>query len=96
MSDFAKRLKLDLSKRIGELSKGNRQKVAVIQAFMHEPKIILLDEPTSGLDPLVQLEFEKINLNNADEEDFQKLLFLNEFEIIVVSRFSLFLYDTWI
>lgn len=60
IEDFAKRLKLDLSKRIGELSKGNRQKVAVIQAFMHEPRIILLDEPTSGLDPLVQLEFEKI------------------------------------
>ena len=60
IADYARRLKLDLYKRIGELSKGNRQKVAVIQAFMHQPKIILLDEPTSGLDPLVQLEFEKI------------------------------------
>lgn len=60
IEDYAKRLKLDLSKRIGELSKGNRQKVAVIQAFMHQPKILFLDEPTSGLDPLVQIEFEKI------------------------------------
>lgn len=58
--DYASRLKLDLSKKIGELSKGNRQKVAVIQAFMHKPQILFLDEPTSGLDPLVQIEFEKI------------------------------------
>lgn len=58
--DYAKRLNLDLNKKIGELSKGNRQKVAVIQAFMHQPKILFLDEPTSGLDPLVQIEFEKI------------------------------------
>jgi ABC-2 type transport system ATP-binding protein len=58
--DYARRLKLDLTKKIGELSKGNRQKVAVIQAFMHQPKILFLDEPTSGLDPLVQIEFEKI------------------------------------
>lgn len=58
--DYSKRLNLDLTKKIGELSKGNRQKVAVIQAFMHQPKILFLDEPTSGLDPLVQIEFEKI------------------------------------
>ena len=60
IADYAKRLNLDLTKKIGELSKGNRQKVAVIQAFMHKPKILFLDEPTSGLDPLVQIEFEKI------------------------------------
>jgi ABC-2 type transport system ATP-binding protein len=60
ISDYAKRLNLDLSKKVGELSKGNRQKVAVIQAFMHLPQILFLDEPTSGLDPLVQIEFEKI------------------------------------
>ena len=60
IQDYAKRLNLDLSKKVGELSKGNRQKVAVIQAFMHLPQILFLDEPTSGLDPLVQIEFEKI------------------------------------
>jgi ABC-2 type transport system ATP-binding protein len=60
IQDYARRLKLDLNKKIGELSKGNRQKVAVIQAFMHKPKVLFLDEPTSGLDPLVQIEFEKI------------------------------------
>jgi len=60
INEYAAQLNLDLNKKIGELSKGNRQKVAVIQAFMHQPKILFLDEPTSGLDPLVQLEFEKI------------------------------------
>src|SRR5690606_19124731 len=39
------------------LSKGNKQKLGLVQAFMHEPKLLLLDEPTSGLDPLVQQEF---------------------------------------
>ncbi len=40
-----------------KLSKGNKQKVGLIQAFMHEPELLILDEPTSGLDPLVQQEF---------------------------------------
>ncbi len=51
---------LDLSRHIHELSKGNQQKVAVIQAFMHKPKVLILDEPTSGLDPIVQREFSAI------------------------------------
>ncbi|MFM6841287.1 MAG: ABC transporter ATP-binding protein [Candidatus Planktophila sp.] len=57
---LAERLKLDLDKHIHDLSKGNRQKVGVIQAFMHQPKVLILDEPTSGLDPLIQREFETI------------------------------------
>lgn len=52
------RLKLDTSRRIGDLSRGTKQKVAVVQAFMHSPDLLLLDEPTSGLDPIVQREFE--------------------------------------
>jgi ABC-2 type transport system ATP-binding protein len=54
---LAGRLELDLSKRIGKLSKGNRQKVGVVQAFMHEPELLLLDEPTSGLDPIMAQRF---------------------------------------
>ena len=54
---LAKRLGLDLDRRIGELSHGNRQKVGLVQAFMHHPPVLVLDEPTSGLDPLVQREF---------------------------------------
>ena len=58
IDQLARRLKVDLDRRIQDLSKGNRQKIGVIQAFMHQPQILLLDEPTSGLDPLVQHEFE--------------------------------------
>jgi ABC-2 type transport system ATP-binding protein len=54
---LSKRFDLDLTRHIHDLSKGNRQKLGVVQAFMHEPDLLLLDEPTSGLDPLVQREF---------------------------------------
>ncbi len=53
---LAKRLDLDLKMQIKNLSKGNKQKVGVIQALMHRPELLLLDEPTSGLDPLMQQE----------------------------------------
>ncbi len=53
---LAERIDLDLSRRIGDLSKGNRQKLALVQALMHRPELVILDEPTSGLDPLVQQE----------------------------------------
>jgi len=56
-SDLIKRLELDLSKKIRNYSKGNKQKLAILLAFMHKPKLLLLDEPTSGLDPLNQQEF---------------------------------------
>lgn len=54
---LAERLELNLDNRIGNLSKGNRQKVGLVQAFMHEPELLILDEPTSGLDPIVAREF---------------------------------------
>jgi beta-exotoxin I transport system ATP-binding protein len=55
--ELADRLDLDLGRGIKELSRGNRQKVGIVQAFMHEPDLLVLDEPTSGLDPLVQETF---------------------------------------
>ncbi len=54
---LAERFDADLGRRIGELSTGNRQKLGLIQAFMHEPELLILDEPIAGLDPLVQQSF---------------------------------------
>ncbi|MDH6119952.1 ABC-2 type transport system ATP-binding protein [Kitasatospora sp. GAS204A] len=56
-AELAERLDLDLTRRISTLSKGNRQKVGVVQAFMHAPELLILDEPTSGLDPFLQQRF---------------------------------------
>ena len=52
---LALRFDLDLGQRIQHLSKGNRQKLVLIQALMHDPSLLVLDEPTSGLDPLMQV-----------------------------------------
>jgi ABC-2 type transport system ATP-binding protein len=54
---LADRLELDLSRPVRAMSKGNKQKVGLVQAFMHQPSLLILDEPTSGLDPLMQQEF---------------------------------------
>ncbi len=51
---LAERLDLDASRRIRQLSRGNRQKVGIVAAFMNQPDLLILDEPTSGLDPLMQ------------------------------------------
>jgi ABC-2 type transport system ATP-binding protein len=57
IAGLAERLELELDARIGRLSKGNRQKVGIVQAFMHEPELLILDEPTGGLDPIMQQRF---------------------------------------
>jgi ABC-2 type transport system ATP-binding protein len=58
VDQLTQRLGADLSKKVGDLSSGNRQKVGVIQAFMNRPKLLIMDEPSNGLDPLVQREFQ--------------------------------------
>ncbi|HEY4694845.1 MAG TPA: ABC transporter ATP-binding protein [Candidatus Nanoarchaeia archaeon] len=58
--NLASRLKADLKIQIRKLSHGNKQKIGLITAFMHKPKILILDEPTMGLDPLMQQEFYKL------------------------------------
>src|SRR3990172_6900690 len=59
-ADLAERLDLDLSRKIGALSHGNRQKLGLVQALMPRPELAVLDEPTQGLDPLVQQEFYRL------------------------------------
>ncbi|MFP4001075.1 MAG: ABC transporter ATP-binding protein [Thermoplasmata archaeon] len=54
MKELAGRLELDMSRKYGNLSKGNKQKVGLVQAFMADQDLIIMDEPTSGLDPLMQ------------------------------------------
>ena len=54
---LCERLQLDTSRKIDELSFGNRKKVAIVCALQHRPELLVLDEPTSGLDPLMQKEF---------------------------------------
>ncbi len=58
--ELAKRLDLDLNRKIDDLSYGNRKKVGIVQALLHSPKLLILDEPTGGLDPLMQQTFFEI------------------------------------
>jgi len=57
---LAERLDLDLGRKYREYSHGNKQKLALVLAFMQRPRLVILDEPTTGLDPLVQQEFYRI------------------------------------
>ncbi len=80
---LAERLELDPTVRIRRLSRGNRQKIGVIAAFMgHEP-LIVLDEPTSGLDPLMQREFLALA---AEARADGRTLFLSSHNLIEVER----------
>ena len=54
IDELSAAVELDVSRRFNQLSKGNRQKVGVVAALMHDPDVLVLDEPTSGLDPVVQ------------------------------------------
>lgn len=57
LKELCERLQPELHKKLGDLSRGNRQKVGIVQAFMHRPKVLIMDEPSSGLDPLMQEAF---------------------------------------
>ena len=68
---------------VRELSKGNRQKIGLVLAFMHRPELLVLDEPTSGLDPLMQHEFESLLRQMADDG---RTVFLSSHELDEVQR----------
>jgi ABC-2 type transport system ATP-binding protein len=59
-AELLDRFELDPSPRVRSLSKGNRQKVALVAAFMSRPDVLLLDEPTAGLDPLMEAQFQEV------------------------------------
>lgn len=71
---LCERFDLDPTRKIAELSKGNRQKVGLVQAFMNDPDLLILDEPTSGLDPLLQHEFQEML---QEEKETGKTIFLS-------------------
>lgn len=74
LAALCERFKLDLSRKIGELSKGNKQKIGLVQAFMNDPDLLILDEPTAGLDPLLQYEFQAML---REEKEQGKTIFMS-------------------
>jgi ABC-2 type transport system ATP-binding protein len=67
IEELAERFVLDARRPIRELSRGNKQKVGLVQALMGSPEVVILDEPTSGLDPLIQREVRTVMRELADE-----------------------------
>ncbi|MGM9592022.1 MAG: ABC transporter ATP-binding protein [Oscillospiraceae bacterium] len=81
---LCERLELDTSRKIDELSLGNRKKVGIVCALQHRPKLYILDEPTSGLDPLMQREFYSL-LQERNEEG--ATVFLSSHVLSEVQRY---------
>jgi ABC-2 type transport system ATP-binding protein len=80
---LADRLQSDLSAKIASLSHGNKQKLGVIQAFMHRPALLILDEPTQGLDPIMQQRFHELVLETREAG---QTVFLSSHDLPEVER----------
>ena len=80
---LAQRFEADLSRPLGDLSHGNRQKVGLINAFFHEPELLILDEPTTGFDPLMQEEFLTLL---REQRDAGRTIFLSSHDLDEVQR----------
>jgi ABC-2 type transport system ATP-binding protein len=83
LRNLVERLDLDPSKRFREYSRGNKQKLGLVQAFMHKPRLLILDEPTSGLDPLNQQEFYRMA---AEVHAQGRTIFLSSHVLLEVER----------
>jgi len=81
--DLATRLELDVDVAIRKLSRGNRQKVGLIQAFMGDEPLLVMDEPTTGLDPLMQREFLRLV---QQARDGGRTIFLSSHNLPEVER----------
>src|SRR3989344_5597506 len=103
VKELASRLDCNLNRKFKTLSRGNKQKVGLIAALMHDPDLLILDEPTSGLDPLVQSSFNKIVLERQKlgktafisshmlsevQEICDKAAFIREGQIIAIKSLS--------
>ena len=101
VQDLSEKLQAPLDRKIGGLSKGNIQKIGLIQAFMHKPDLLILDEPTSGLDPLMKQVFydmvlqmkvmgKTIFISSHDLTEVQKLCdraaFIREGKLIAIEE----------
>lgn len=80
---LAQSLGLDITKRVKSFSHGTKQKLAIVQAFMHDPELLILDEPTNGLDPLVQQTFYNLIL---DEKKRGKTIFMSSHVLTEVEK----------
>ncbi|MFX0121484.1 MAG: ABC transporter ATP-binding protein [Promethearchaeota archaeon] len=82
-NELVERFALPVKKKIGELSKGNKQKVGIVAALMHDPDVLILDEPTSGLDPLLQQELYELLLESKNQG---KTIFFSSHNLSEVQR----------
>ncbi len=80
---LVERLELDVSKRLEDLSLGNRKKLGIVLCLMHDPELIIMDEATSGLDPLMQEAFYEIL---QEERDKGKTIFFSSHNLSEVRR----------
>lgn len=85
MERLIERFELDASRKIRKMSKGMKQKVGIIAAFMHDPAVYVLDEPTSGLDPLMQKTFIELIL---EEKQRGKTILMSSHSFEEIDRTS--------
>ena len=83
INELTERFEAILDRKIGSLSKGNKQKIGLIQAFMHKPDLIILDEPTSGLDPLMKQVFYDLIL---EIKNSGKTVFISSHDLTEVQK----------
>ena len=83
VKDLVRRLDAPMDRSIHTLSKGNKQKIGLLQAFMHKPDLLILDEPTSGLDPLMKQVFYDMVL---EMKDAGKAAFISSHDLTEVQK----------
>ena len=84
LHELAEYMELDLTRRIDDLSYGNKKKVGLVQGLLHAPKLVFLDEPTAGLDPLMQRKF--FNLIRRENEERGMTVFFSSHILGEVQR----------